>query len=256
MRDLSVDANIPDDRQWVESLEASAQSPNSALPGFPSAELQTLWVGSVGPASIREVVPFYRLIKSRADFRIGPILDFGIGWGRVSRFFLNDVPSDQIYGVDVNSYILEECRRLKVRANLTHIDSFGTLPFPDGSFSVVYAYSVLTHLNKRGADHWAKEIARVLHPNGIFVPTLFTDDIFDQCRNLSTPDEMFGDLSSAENSYRDGEFVFAGYVNTLDENYGKAAIPISYIQKNWPFIISEYHRDLGFHQGACVLRRR
>ena len=49
------------------------------------------------------------------------------------RLFLNDVSADHIYGVDTNSFILDECRRLDLPGALLPISERSTLPFSDNS---------------------------------------------------------------------------------------------------------------------------
>src|SRR5882762_1933449 len=61
------------------------------MPGFPDESLQRQFIGSSGCHALREVFPFYRLIKQRAAQLGRPlkslsrVLDFGIGWGRIIR---------------------------------------------------------------------------------------------------------------------------------------------------------------------------
>ena len=133
-----------------------------------------MWVGRTNIEAMREVFPFYVLCKKHADLS-GDILDFGAGWGRVSRVFLNEADPDQIYGVDTNQFILSENIRLGQIGHLSLIDELGRLPFEENKFSLIFAYSVFTHLSQSSADHWIPEIKRVLKPGGIFQPTLSAD---------------------------------------------------------------------------------
>ena len=40
------------------------------------------------------------------------------------------------------------------------------LRFADGSFDIVYAYSVFSHLSERVQLRWVEEFARILRPGG------------------------------------------------------------------------------------------
>ena len=57
------------------------------------------------------------------------------------------------------------CGRLK--------DSEYRFPYPDGSFDVVFAVSVFTHLLPEGAERYVAESVRVLKPGGRFFATWF-----------------------------------------------------------------------------------
>ena len=84
------------DEEWLKVLIGSMNEPvlqGVELPRFPSDELQRQFSGSAGEPALREAFIFYRMIKSYAS-RLGRpltyesrILDFGCGWGRISRFF-------------------------------------------------------------------------------------------------------------------------------------------------------------------------
>jgi SAM-dependent methyltransferase len=41
------------------------------------------------------------------------------------------------------------------------------LPYPDGAFDFVYAFSVFTHLSVELADRWMAELRRVVKPGGL-----------------------------------------------------------------------------------------
>lgn len=253
-----------DDEKWKNILEASASghsTPAQNLPGFPPDELQTKWVGRSGAETIKEVWPFYRLAKSNIDFGQGPILDFGIGWGRIARLFLNDLPMSQIYGVDTSDYILQECRKLGFGGGLARIDEFGRLPFPNGFFSGVTAYSVFTHLSQHSADHWIKEIQRVLNPQGRLVATVLTTHFLQLGLEgaeegaphwMKTLSGRLGDPAAAKKSYDRGEHVWHSDPSHNHPDYGWAAIPVSYIEKEWKKPV-EFIDNLGFHQGAFVI---
>ena len=46
------------------------------------------------------------------------------------------------------------------------------LAFADGQFSLVYSYSVLTHLSRERQELWFRELARVTQPGGLVVLTV------------------------------------------------------------------------------------
>src|SRR5690348_2440479 len=77
------------------------------LPSLPDARTQADFIGAEGDRALQEAFRSYQLIRhiagrcGRPISRQMRILDFGCGWGRMIRFFMRDVPTAQLYGVDV-----------------------------------------------------------------------------------------------------------------------------------------------------------
>jgi SAM-dependent methyltransferase len=216
---------------------------------LPSAELQIRTVGLQGDAALAEASRFHSFILERLTAQKPVTLDFGVGWGRIIRFFKHD--TDQLIGVDVDADLLAEARKCGTGAVL-QIAPLGRLPFPDKTFDLVYAFSVFSHLPRKVADHWAREISRALKANGLFVFTILGEEFLQTCiaskidPNPSdfgrTLGAAFDDPSEALQRYRLGEFVYAptGGGGMLESTiYGWTAIPPAYIEANWPFSIHE-----------------
>lgn len=245
-------------RDWLALLERSCADGALGLPSFPAEELQLKWVGRANADTIREVAPFYALAQKYLQ---APLLDFGVGWGRICRFFLNDLPADAIYGADTNAAILAECRRLRVPGTHFLIEPRGRLPVLDAMFGLVTAYSVFTHLSPAAADHWIREITRTIAPGRSIIATVMTSRFFELCAQGKDEGTLpwqkklgaiFASPREEQARYQRGEFVYAG----TDENYGWAAVPPRYIERHWNMNIIEFHDDLGFGQGACVMMPR
>ncbi len=112
------------------------------------------------------------------------VLDFDSGCGRVAR------QPRRYLGIDLHQGTVDWCRNDLSGAapsfRFEHHDVFnpgfnpdrtkpGTLPFPadDDAFSLVLAWSVLTHTTQSQTEHYLGEVARVLKPTGTFVSTWF-----------------------------------------------------------------------------------
>jgi len=108
------------------------------------------------------------------------VLDFGVGCGRVLRYFQLFLKNASFYGCDIDQEAVAWCQQ-----ELHSIGSFfpcgdlPPLPFPAGSFDLVYAVSVFTHLPEAMQLDWLAELSRLLRPGGraIFTthgPQLYT----------------------------------------------------------------------------------
>lgn len=169
------------DARWFEVMARSVTEPvirGVRLPGFPSPEMQSYTVGSSGRATLKEALRFYSYTKAvcakfgRPVEAGSEILDFGVSWGRILRFFLKDVDSQTLHGVDTSAEFLQAAKDTGVPGHLNLIDPLGRLPYVDGTMDLVYAYSVFTHLPERVQDHWLAQVQRVLKPGGIFIATV------------------------------------------------------------------------------------
>lgn len=105
----------------------------------------------------------------QSHFRCGlkprRILDFGCGNGRSIDMFEKLAPNAAWTGVDIEGSP-EVSSRVRDDGNFVSYDG-ENLPFPDGSFDLVYSYQVLEHVRK--PDIVLGEIARVLDKGGLFI---------------------------------------------------------------------------------------
>src|SRR5919109_1833679 len=94
------------------------------LPDLPDPSLQELWNGASGLALAAMGAGFYRKLRDRfhrhgrislADARV---LDFGCGWGRLTRFLARDVAPGALCGCDPAQMILDVCEQTRVPAVL------------------------------------------------------------------------------------------------------------------------------------------
>jgi SAM-dependent methyltransferase len=163
-------------RARVLPLEGPRMGPDG-LP-LPSARLMNKVAASADVAWFLEggelAASSMRAILERngvAIRRLGAILDFGCGVGRVLRHW-KDLDGPALHGTDYNPELIAWCA-----ANLPFVASGvnrlnGGLDYPDASFDLVYALSVFTHLAPAGQSFWTAELSRVLKPGGhLFLTT-------------------------------------------------------------------------------------
>lgn len=167
--------------QWVERLKRSVTQPvqdSLAFPGFPSADIQRQFVGSAYEDALAEAASFYAFAQEGMERKAykasagAGYLDFGCGWGRIGRFFLRDFQADQMAGVDIDPDMVAFCRGASLPGRFETITNGAPLPFADGQFRLITAYSVFTHLPPHLFKAWLSELLRVLAPGGLLVFTV------------------------------------------------------------------------------------
>ncbi len=199
-----------------------------------------------------------------------PVLDFGCGWGRFTRMFWGDVDSDALFGVDVEPKSLAICKGVGTPGSFAHIEPTGTLPYGDGSFSLIIAYSVFSHLPKRLADHWMAELSRVARPGCVIAYTVEPRRFLDFILEIPSPppSEWHRGLAQFQTripalfqEYDEGRHCYlpTSGGERLDANiYGDAIVPQSYIKAAWGrhFRMIDYIDDPGRFAQAVVIGQK
>lgn len=263
------------EEQWLDLMIDGLETGRAGVPGGPPPHIQAQFVGRSGGAAMRECFPFYQLTKRLygGDLSKERVLDFGVGWGRLIRLFAHDLPTDRLYGVDVDASILEVCATTGVPGDLTWIEPGGRLPYEDGWFGLAYAYSVFSHLSEAAAIDAYGELARVLRPGGQLTFTTQGRRFLELCcgirkkskREVLTDaeamiDGFFADPFSARAGFLEGHHVYSavggGGVLTADF-YGWAAIPDRWLRANLPaFVIVDIIDDPLINEQVVVTMRR
>jgi SAM-dependent methyltransferase len=99
---------------------------------------------------------------------LGAVLDFGCGCGRVARHWAA-LRGPELHGCDYNPALVDWCA-----ANLCAMRAYRNelappLPQVSGSFDLIYALSVFTHLDVELQGAWLAEYRRLLAPGGLLV---------------------------------------------------------------------------------------
>lgn len=258
---------------WADKIVTAADGTSTEVPGFPPPGVQERFVGRSGAAALEEVRPFVDLIDRYVDVNEGTVaIDFGAGWGRIARFFQDRIgDGNNFHLMDVDPEALEWCRTCRVVGNRQQIDPNGKLPLESGSVSLVYAYSVFSHLSERSAIHWLEEFKRAIKPDGILVFTtqsLRFLDLVRACSEVEAPnpiEERIGKYMNnpqeAVNQFREGNFVYSdtGGGGVLSgEFYGWAALPLDWMRAQFAgsFEIVEYIDDPAYFEQAVVVAKK
>jgi len=215
------------------------------LPGVPEQQLQLNWNGAHGLKLATQSRAFYRHVKDRlaADSDVAladaTILDYGCGWGRLTRFFARDVEPGALLACDPVESILDVCRELRVPAELARSEFVPEeLPF-DRGIDLAYSFSVFTHISEEAAWASLQAIHSALNPGGLLVLTIRPPAYLDydpkmhEARDALGPDPL---LALAAPHY-----VFVPHPHdpshpqyeTEAMSYGETVISLPYIRERW-----------------------
>jgi ubiquinone/menaquinone biosynthesis C-methylase UbiE len=100
------------------------------------------------------------------------VLDLGCGTGTLAIAAFEREPHAEIHGIDADAEMIERARG-KARAAGAGVDlrtgSATDLPYEDDSFDVVLSSLLFHHLARDAKEASAREVARVLKPDGRFL---------------------------------------------------------------------------------------
>ena len=239
-----------DDDLWslLLTLEYSAYPGiRGFLPDLPEPALQQMWNGTSGPTLAAQSVCFYRKLKEmQATYGSGPlestrILDFGCGWGRLTRMLAKDLEPGLLYGCDPVDDILNVSRTTGVPAELTRSEFLPEeLPFEE-KFDVVFSFSVFTHISEAAHKASLKAIHDGLKPGGLFVVTIRPPAYIDLNPLMQPAVDRLG--PDRLKVLRDPQYVFVPhetdghpqYDDAADDpmSYGEAVITLPYVREQW-----------------------
>jgi SAM-dependent methyltransferase len=243
----------------------------SLLPSVPDPALQEVWNGASGPELAAQSTAFYVKLCERygqySDRSLSQsrVLDFGCGWGRLTRFLARDLEPGSLYGCDPVEAILDVCRENGVPAALAKTDFLPErLPF-DARFDLAFAFSVFTHTSEAAHESCLRALHGALRPGGILVLTIRPPGYLHFCERMRPLLEWLGPdfptrLKEPRYLYvphppEHRHLQYAGGEMT----YGEAVITLPYIRERWSSLFELLEVDVligDLHQVVVTLRRR
>ena len=215
----------------------------------------------------------YAKILSRLaqhDVALAPganVLDFGCASGRVLRHFHCQSEGLDLWGADINHRNVEFVRRfLAPSLKVFQSTVLPSLPLEDNSFSLVYAFSVFTHIDECELG-WLLELRRILRRGGVAYLTLHTDhtwkimhpnlpiyqslmSLAGQLPELNIRPEMFQQPMPSERYVVAAKTGMVYNVNIFQTT--------DYIRSTWGrfFEILDIYREGSDYQDVVLLRKR
>jgi SAM-dependent methyltransferase len=244
----------------------------AVLPTMPEPALQEIWNGASGLALASQTTSFYTNLRSlyakhgARPLSESSVLDFGCGWGRLTRYLLRDVARGRLYGCDPVEGILDICRANGVAANFATTEFLPErLPF-DEPFDLAFAYSVFTHLSEAAHEASLRALYESLQPGGILIATIRPPEYLYHCDALRPVVESLGRDPDAALALP--RYLFVPHLanpqhpQTMDAGqieYGETVITMSYVRERWSRwfeLLEADDQPNDLHQVVLTLRRR
>jgi SAM-dependent methyltransferase len=240
------------------------------LPSVPDTALQELWNGTSGVALAAQSAAFYDKLRWRFD-RHGErtladarVLDFGCGWGRLTRFLARDVAPGRLYGCDPVEQILDVCREARVPATLARSDFLPSrLPFEE-PFDLAFAFSVFTHLSETAHERSLRALHQSLLPGAVLVVTVRPPAYLRLSPLMGPALASLG--ADPDAGLRDPRYLFVAHPAESSHpqyeggemTYGEAVVTLPYVRERWSSMFELLDVDLligDLYQVMLTLRR-
>jgi SAM-dependent methyltransferase len=166
----------------------------------------------VGQSACSKIEEVLRL-TDRSFEDIEELLDFGSGYGRVTRALVQKVASQKISVFDVDLGAVLFCatefnvRPLKFKKK--SVWDFETVPF--STYDVIWAGSVFTHLSENYSEETLSTINRLLKPKGVVVFTTHGEDTFRRIENGFYGERIQSLMPRILDDYNRAGFAFIPY---------------------------------------------
>ena len=234
-----------DDDLWAVLLSGDYEVyPNirAVLPRAPDVSIQARWNGWTGSKLLNESKAFYLRVRqlssvhSRRSLDEARVLDFGCGWGRLTRFLARDVAPGALFACDPVQEILDVCRETGVPANLARSEFVPQrLPF-DETFDLVFAFSVFTHLSEGAHQACLRAIDASLAPGGLLIVTIRPSAYLAYCEAMRP---LLGTLE--DNWQLEPRYLFVPHPAEREHpqfhgaamTYGETVITLPYVRQSW-----------------------
>jgi len=241
------------------------------LPDVPDAGLQETWNGASGAVLAAQSRAFYDKLSHRYQrhseraLNRSRVLDFGCGWGRLTRFFARDVEPGNLSGCDPVPAILEVCERSRIPAALARSEFVpDALPF-EHRFDLAYAFSVFTHLSESAHDASLRALHRAIAPGGLLIVTIRPPAYLRLCESLHPALASLGPRAAHELGRP--RYLFAPHDGQPlgaepprgEITYGETVVTMAYVRERWAELFELLEVDLLLgdpYQVMLTLRRR
>jgi SAM-dependent methyltransferase len=210
------------------------------LPKMATNEVQLSWTGSAGIDLLTKTTAFVRSVAhnfckfSGTTLDNKSILDFGCGYGRIARLMYYFTNSENFFGVDPWDKSIEICRSDGLERNFL-LSDYLPVDLPTGSrkFSLIYAFSVFTHLSERATVRAIETLLQHLESSGVLVITIRPVEYW----NLDNNARQLGVVEQQMSLHKQNGFSFLPHNRHPvdgDITYGDTSMSLNWIKATFP----------------------
>jgi len=208
------------------------------LPAMASEETQRNFTGNAGVTLLGQTLSFARTMaynyaalrkRSLQDARI---LDYGCGYGRITRLMYYYTDPSNIWAVDPWDFAVGLCREAGLLGNLAQSDYLPkSLPAPEGGIDVMFAFSVFTHTSRSATDAALGALRRHIADDGLLTITIRSPEYWRADPNYADRAEVY------EKAHAEEGFAYVPHGRDTVEGeatYGDTSISLDFLERNYP----------------------
>ena len=208
------------------------------LPRMASDETQRNFTGDAGVPLLVQTASFVRALaynyaavrnRSLSDAKI---LDYGCGYGRITRMMYYYTDPANIWSVDPWDLAIGLCRDAGLLGNLAQSDYLPTsLPAPERGIDVMFAFSVFTHTSRSATDAALAAMRKHIADDGLLAITIRSPEYW------SADPQYAADAKRLEKLHAKDGFAFVAHPrNTVEgeATYGDTSMTLEFLTANCP----------------------
>lgn len=205
-------------RIWQSGADDGLDIPPLELIGLVAGPRDIQWFLEGGKLAADTITVILQKNGIRLD-GLRTVLDFGCGSGRTLRHFKLEALSTKFWGADYNPKLVEWCAKNLSFARFEKNNLAPPLNFQAGTFDLIYALSVFTHMPEDLQIAWIEELWRILSPGGLLLITTHGERYLSELTLEEQERFLAGNLvvhvagEVGSNTY--GAYHPPGYVQTI-----------------------------------------
>ncbi|PKN13220.1 MAG: hypothetical protein CVU69_02650 [Deltaproteobacteria bacterium HGW-Deltaproteobacteria-4] len=217
------------------------------LPKMPPADIQRHWNWFSDKELMERSVLFSKNIKETYESITGrsladaSVLDYGAGWGRLTRMMLQFVPGSRVHACDADPKSINLYNSLGFENICQKVSPVPVeLPFAQRSYDLVWLWSILTHLPDKATDAVMNSLHPIMTPHGMLLITI-------RPAKFWTENPLVDNKSVAQKMVEEHEVT--GFAHNAQSPYwGDTSMSVDYIKQKWPQWAVSKVEDDGLHQ--------
>ena len=225
---------------------------NARLPKMPSSEAQRHWSWFTGKELMEKCISFSETTKEMYEkftsslLSEATVLDYGAGWGRLTRMMLQFVPESRVHACDADPKSVSLFNSLSFRTTCMKVPSNPLeLPLATGAYDLVWLWSIFTHLPFKAINSIMISLRRIIQPNGMLLISIRPASFW--CNN-----PIVAKVSNIEELVEEHEK--AGFAHHASSPYwGDTSMSVDFIKRMWPHWNIVCSEDEGTHQVRVYL---